>query len=437
MKRILVVDDDAQMTMALKEAIKRANYEVEVFQRPKEALKRLKEDTFDLVVTDMKMPEMDGLSFIRSLRGEGINIPVLVITGFATVENAVECMKLGAADYLMKPFSFKTLKDTIDRLIGALPEDRDFVTENPQMKEILQIALSIASTDATVLITGESGTGKEMLARFIHRHSPRAGMPFVAVNCAAIPESLLESELFGYEKGAFTGALAKRQGKFEQAQGGTLLLDEIGDMPLQLQVKLLRVLQEKEIEPLGGSGPVKLNVRIIATTNKKLEDEVRDGRFREDLYWRLNVIPLEIPPLRERPEDIEPLARYFLAKYAAQYRKPLNDISPEAVEKLRTFHWPGNVRQLENTIQRAVLLSRSEVLGVNDIVINLTDFSHQRTSSTEFELKSLREMEKEMIVRALKVTSGNRTKAAEFLGISVRTLRNKLHEYGLQEVSNF
>ncbi|RME64646.1 MAG: sigma-54-dependent Fis family transcriptional regulator [Nitrospirae bacterium] len=435
MKRILVVDDDAQMTMALKEAITRANYEVEVFQRPKEALRRLKEGGFCLVVTDMKMPEMDGLEFIKAMRTKGITLPVLVITGFATVENAVECMKLGAADYLMKPFSFKTLKDTIDKLTGSLPEDRDFVTENPRMKEILQIALSISDTDATVLITGESGTGKEMLARFIHRHSPRASKPFVAVNCAAIPENLLESELFGYEKGAFTGALTRRLGKFEQAQGGTLVLDEIGDMPLQLQVKLLRVLQEKEIEPLGGNGAVKLDVRIIATTNRTLEEEVKEGRFREDLYWRLNVIVLEIPPLRERPEDIEPLSRYFLSKYATQYRKPLSDISPEAVQKLKAFHWPGNVRQLENTIQRAVLLSRSEVLKAEDIVINLTDFSGPNSSSTE--IKSLREMEKEMIVRALKVTSGNRTKAAEFLGISVRTLRNKLHEYGLQGVSNF
>jgi two-component system response regulator FlrC len=435
MKRILVVDDDRQMTMALKEAISRAGYEVEVFQGAKKALERLKEEDFSLVVTDMKMPQMDGLGFIKAMRKEGIGLPVLVITGFATVENAVECMKLGAADYLMKPFSFKTLKDAIDRLVGELPEDGELITENPQMKEILRLALSVAQTDVTVLITGESGTGKEMLARFIHRHSQRAKGPFVAVNCAAIPETLLESELFGHEKGAFTGAFTKRQGKFEQAQGGTILLDEIGEMPLQLQAKLLRVLQEKEIEPLGGSGPVPLDVRVVATTNRRLEDEVKEQRFREDLYWRLNVIPIEIPPLRQRPEDIEPLARFFLKKYATQYRKPVNDITEEAIKKLKASGWPGNVRQLENTIQRAVLLSKGQMLDSEDLVINLTELSTSTENASE--IKSLKEMEKEMIVKALKVTSGNRTRAAEFLGISVRTLRNKLHEYGLQEVSNF
>lgn len=420
---ILVVDDDAHMRAALTEAIQRLGYSAVVCASAEDALTKLERLRVSLVVTDMKMPRMDGLTFLRLARQSHSAVPFLVITGFGTVENAVLSMKEGAVDYLMKPFSFDALKRTIDSIMTRSSSERDIVTKDPEMKRIIGLAHSLASSDITVLITGESGTGKELLARSIHRLSRRAERPFVAVNCAAIPEALLESELFGHEKGAFTGATERKEGKFERANGGTLLLDEIGEMPLGLQAKLLRVLQEKEVERVGGKGPVAVNVRIIATTNRDLQKECREGRFREDLYYRLNVFPLHIPPLRQRPEDISILATHFCEKFAALAGKEMKGFTEQAMELLKNRPWRGNVRELENTVQRAVFLARSEHIDTQDLM-----FDHESPDLPQN--GRIKEMEKELILRTLKEVKGNKTQAARILGVSVRTIRNKLSEYG-------
>ncbi len=428
MKPIMVVDDDKNMRDALKATIERSGYQVEVTGSPLEALNMLDKNEYALVITDMKMPRMSGLELLKNIRLKSISVPVLVITGFGTVENAVECMKLGAADYIMKPFDFKTLKQAIEKLTGETQRNQsEIITRDERMQYILRLAGEIARTDTTILITGESGTGKELLARYIHRLSNRADKRFVAVNCAAIPENLLESELFGHEKGAFTGATERKPGKFELANEGTLLLDEIGEMPPALQAKLLRVLQEREIDRLGSKEPVPVDIRVIATTNRNLTEEVEKGNFRADLYYRLSVFPIELPPLRERPADITLLAEHFLKLYGRQYGKPLKGIAPDAVKYLLSRQWKGNVRELENVIQRAVIMSQGEYLTV-DVLSNPVS---ERNATGGGEFRTLKEMEKEMILRTLKATDGNRTKAAEVLGISVRTLRNKLNEYAL------
>ncbi len=425
MDRILIVDDDIHMQKALREAVSRCGYSVDLAGDALSGLALLKEKEFSLVITDMKMPGMDGVEFIRQIRLWSSTIPVLVITGFGTVENAVECMRCGASDYLMKPFSIEGLRTSIERLLRGAVSKGDLLTEDPGMKELLRLAREVASSDSTVLITGESGTGKELLARFIHNNSQRAGRRFVAVNCAAIPENLLEAELFGYEKGAFTGANEKKAGRFELAHGGTLLLDEIGEMAMPLQAKLLRVLQEKEIDRIGSRRPITVDIRVIATTNRDLAKEVEKGNFREDLYYRLSVIPLAIPPLRERPADIPLLAEHFLNRYASRYRKRVAGFTEEALHYLQSLYWRGNVRELDNLIQRAVLLGKGEYIEVGDL-------KTEKCQRSDTVIKTIREMEKELIIRTLRMTGGNRTRAAESLGISVRTLRNKLNEYRLE-----
>ncbi len=430
MKPILVVDDDRNMREAMKATIERAGYPVEITSSPLEALDLIDRKEFSLVITDMKMPGMSGLELLKQIRLKSISVPVLVITGFGTVENAVECMKLGASDYIMKPFDFKTLIQAIKRLTGGNEDssNTEIITRDERMLYILRLAGEIAKTDTTVLITGESGTGKELLARYIHKNSNRSERRFVAVNCAAIPENLLESELFGHEKGAFTGATERKLGKFELANGGTLLLDEIGEMPPALQAKLLRVLQEREIDRLGSKEPVPVDIRVIATTNKNLTEEVEKGNFRADLYYRLSVFPIELPPLRERPADISLLAEHFMRLYSRQYGKPLKAIDQDAQKYLLSRAWKGNVRELENVIQRAVIMCQGELLTVDALKGPLSEKATTENSG----FKTLKEMEKEMILRTLKATEGNRTRAAEVLGISVRTLRNKLNEYALE-----
>ncbi|GAB4443425.1 MAG: sigma-54 dependent transcriptional regulator [bacterium] len=427
-KNVLAVDDDLEMRNALKEALERLDFNVVVAKDGEEALLKAQKEKFSLIVSDMMMPKMDGLSFLRQIRKMGLLVPVLIITGFGTIESAVEAMKLGAADYIMKPFSFDSLKKAIENLIPRVCEDKDLIYASDEMKKIVNLATGLAQSDITVLIYGESGTGKEVLARFIHKNSKRSDKHFVAVNCAAIPENLLESELFGYEKGAFTGAVERRIGKFEKAQNGTILLDEIGEMAILLQAKLLRVLQEKEFDRVGGKEPVKIDVRVIATTNRDLKKECEKGNFREDLYYRLNVFPIKLPPLRERKEDIEVLSEHFLHKYNIKINKNIVGIEKEAMIKLKNHYWKGNVRELENVIQRAVFMCQKNYISSDDLYFE--EEQAKSNVSVENYKGSLRVVEKELIFKTLEETKWNKTKAADILGITVRTLRNKLKEYG-------
>jgi DNA-binding NtrC family response regulator len=420
---ILVVDDDPQMRIALKEAIQRLGYTVVLCENGQDAFGKLHQASYSLVVTDMKMPKMDGLTFLREVRRRIGNLPFLIITGFGTVENAVETMKEGAMDYLMKPFSFNTLGNAINSIMVRQRNGKAILTSDPEMQKIVNLAGSLANSDITVFIHGESGTGKELLARYIHGYSKGAEKPFVAVNCAAIPDSLLESELFGHERGAFTGATERKKGKFELADGGTILLDEIGEMSMVLQAKLLRVLQEREIDRIGGREPIPVDVRVIATTNRDLFRECREGRFREDLYYRLNVFPIRVPSLKERPGDIPLLAGHFLEKFSALAGKGIEGFSDGAIEFLMHSQWRGNVRELENVIQRAVFLCSSETIFQEDLMFDegVTPVASNGRIS---------DMERELIMQTLKKVNGNKARAARILGVSVRTIRNKLKEYG-------
>ena len=431
MKSILVIDDDPQMRAALQEAIPRMGYKALLTKNGQEALSKIDDTSISMIVTDMQMPKMDGLSFIKKMREKASNIPILVITGFATVENAVEAMKEGACDYLMKPFSLDALKKSIKSVMSkngprgsSSSSSSNIITANENMKKLIQLAGDIALSDITVLILGESGTGKELLAQYIHNSSVRKKKPLVAVNCAAIPDNLLESELFGFEKGTFTGASESKIGKFELANGSTILLDEIGEMSPPLQSKLLRVLQEKEVDKIGSKRPLPIDVRVIATTNRDLRKEIEEGRFREDLYYRLNVFPIHVPPLRERPEDIPVLAAHFAKKFAAQLNKNIEGFKSDAVEFLSTKQWRGNIRELENTIHRAVLISKSGLIGVDDFMFE-ENISHDLPPT-----RNIKHMEMEMILKTLEETNGNKAKTAKILGVSVRTIRNKLNEYG-------
>jgi two-component system response regulator FlrC len=425
LKSIMVVDDDERMRAALGEAVSRMGFRAILAEEPVQALKKLSPSSVSLIITDMKMPGMDGLSFIREARKKAGPMPVLVITGFATVENAVEVMKEGVCDYLIKPFSLKSLENTVRSIMSRESGSRnEILTCDDKIKELIKLASSVAASDITVLILGESGTGKELFARYIHNASRRCRKPFVAVNCAAIPDNLLESELFGYEKGAFTGAAEKKTGKFELANGGTILLDEIGEMSPTLQAKLLRVLQEKEIDRIGGSQPVPVDVRVLATTNRNLQREIIDGRFREDLYFRLSVFPLVLPPLRERPGDIKLLAEHFAARFAGELNKHIAGFSDEAMDFLLNNQWKGNIRELENVIHRAVLITRSDYIGTDDFMVT-SDMTGSPASCS-----SIRDMEMELIMKTLRETGGNKTQAAKKLGVSVRTIRNKLNGYG-------
>lgn len=422
MKRALVIDDEQDMALALKESLKRCGFDVSVFSNPIEALSRVNLSDFSVIITDMKMPKMSGLEFISEVRKKGLFVPIIVITGFGTVENAVDAMKLGATDYIMKPFSFETLKEAIQRVTPS--DEYEIVAHSSQMQKILSVAKDVAETDISILLSGESGTGKEVIARYIHKMSNRREKPFIAINCAAISESLLESELFGYEKGAFTGASERRLGKFELAHEGTLLLDEISEMAFNLQAKLLRVIQEKEIDRIGGRFPIPVNVRIIATTNRELHAEVKNGRFREDLYYRLNVFPIKIPPLRERKDDIIPLSEYFVKRLSNKLGRSFK-MGDEFKEFLLRRTWEGNVRELENFLYRIAVLSRSEELYIPED--ELTPTNGLQTSKG-----TVKDVERELILQTLNETGWNKTKAAEILGVTSRTIRNKLKEYGIK-----
>ncbi|WP_022670085.1 sigma-54-dependent transcriptional regulator [Hippea alviniae] len=381
MYRVLVVDDDEQMRVALSATLKHLNYDAKVAKDAKEALKILKKEKFDVILSDLKMPKMDGVEFLKEVRKLGISSPFIMITAFGDVKTAVETMKLGAFDFILKPFSQQALKKVLDLAISHSSiqpeteinqdsETEEFIFTSPKMQNIVKLAQKVAKTDATVLLIGESGTGKEVLARYIHSLSRRSKGKFVAVNCAAIPSNLLESEMFGYEKGAFSGAVKSHPGKFEQANKGTILLDEISEMPLELQAKLLRVIQEKTIDRIGSTESISVDVRIICTTNRNIEEEVKKGNFREDLYYRISVFPIKIPPLKERKEEIIPLAELFLKKFSAKFKKNITQISEDAKELLLNYPWHGNVRELQNVIERAVVLCEGDTITKDDIFLH-------------------------------------------------------------------
>lgn len=435
MKRLLVVDDEIDMMAAMDAALRKKGYAVETASNGSEALLRLSTSPVDAVITDLRMPVMDGLELLRNLRRTRPELPVIVLTAFGTIPDAVEAIQAGASDFLMKPFSH----DALDRVLAKLSDrpqaqvaDLEFgeiVTHHPSMLALLDQASQAAKTPATILVQAESGTGKELLARWIHRNSASRKGPFVAVNCAALPESLLESELFGYEKGAFTGAHALKLGKFELAHNGTILLDEIGEMAPLLQAKLLRVLQEHEVDRVGGKRPSAISVRVIATTNKDLRKLISRGQFREDLFFRLNVVPLRIPPLRERKEDIPVLVRHFMKKHGGDHQAELD---ADTLDLLGRYSWPGNVRELENVIQRAYALRGRPRIIPSDLFEQTVDASSNADIGAGY---TVTEMERRLIVATLEQTNGNRTHAAKLLGISLRTLRNKLREYRVEGVT--
>jgi len=435
-EQILVVDDDALMCKSLCGAIRRKGYEVDATNSGFEALEKLSLKKFAVVITDIKMPEMSGLELLNKIKECSPDTAVVMITAYGSIDTAIEAMKQGSFDYVLKPFPTNKIIEIIEKISGNNNGNRedfpDIITSDSKMLRILDMVDTVGKSDATVLIYGESGTGKELIAKAIHHHSHRASKPFVAVNCAALPEDLLESELFGHEKGSFTGAIARKVGKFELAHQGTLLLDEVSELHMSLQAKLLRVLQEREIDRIGGRGPVKVDVRIISTTNEKLEDRVREGKFREDLFYRLCVIPIELPPLRERRGDIVLLAKYFFREFCRQNKKSLTNISQSALEKLKMQEWPGNVRQLRNFMERAVILCKDRILMPHHLFPE--DIQEDVSSQISLEVgTSMHEAEKQLILKTLQEVGGNKSKAAEILGLTVKTIRNKLRQYQAAE----
>ena len=449
--RILIIDDEPAQLISLQTFLKRRNYRVFTATSGNEGLKILRNHPVDLVLTDYRMPDISGLDVVKKSREINPEIPVVVITAYSQIEEAVQVMKEGAFDYLSKPIDL----DALELLIKKARERQYLISENKILREqlkqkyrfeaiisqsgamenVLNTAGRVARSKATVLIRGESGTGKELIARAIHYASNRADRPLIIVNCAALSPNLLESELFGHEKGAFTGAIKQRLGRFEQADGGTLFIDEVGDLPLQTQVKLLRALQFGEFERVGGNQTIKVDVRVIAATNRNLEELIQKGEFREDLYYRLNVVTIHIPPLRERKSDIPVLIRHFIEKYARENQKNIKGISKEAQDYLMRYHFPGNVRELENIIERAVVLARDEIITSDDLppglelqheksILNPLDFSHP------YEEK-MAAFERIMIEEALKQKHGNQSQAARLLGISERHLRSRMQRLNI------
>lgn len=441
---ILVVEDDPSLREAIGDTLELAGRRYLAVAGGEEALKALAEQAFSIVVSDVRMMPMDGITLLKEIRGRLPNLPVVLMTAYAEVEKAVDAMRSGACDFLLKPFEPQALLAHIRRYELPASDDADGVVANdPASRDMFAVARRVAQTDATVLLTGESGVGKEVVARFIHRHSARSQGPFVAINCAAIPDSLLEATLFGYEKGAFTGAQQAQAGKFEQAQDGTLLLDEVTEMPMGLQAKLLRVLQEREVERVGGKKPVSLNIRIVATSNRNMAEAVAKGVFREDLYYRLNVFPVGIPALRERPGDILAIARHFVVDHGGRLGRSGVSLSPEAEASLLAHDWPGNVRELENVIQRALILAPGSRIEPGHLCLlprasstapakaPMAVISTEPAALTEVEKKvdNMKDLEREHILRTLAEVGGSRKQAIERLGISERTLRYKLQQY--------
>ncbi len=472
MDRILIVDDDSSMRYSLNRMLEGQGFLVSLAKNGTEALDRFQEEKPDLVIMDIRMPGQSGLEVLQEIKQRDPKALVILMTAFGTTETAIEAMKFGAFDYILKPFDVPRMKDLVDRAlevsrimkkIVSLPDQEEggageeaIVGSSLLMQQIYKMIGQVAPTEVTVLLRGESGTGKELVARAIYHHSRRADQTFLPVNCAAIPETLLESELFGHEKGSFTGALTRRIGKFEQCSGGTIFLDEIGDMTPATQAKILRVLQDKQFERLGGSERITVDIRLIVATNKDLEKAIREGTFRQDLYYRLKVVSLFLPPLRERKEDIPELVRYFLQRFRGEVNREVNNVSPRALEKLMRYAWPGNVRELENAVKRAMVIVKGNTLLPEDFLLEGTEAQMDSAEHLRLEERIERgmepvfkellelsrrspgsdlmsELEKILIKRALRETRGNQVQAAILLGISRNTLRSKIERYRIKK----
>ena len=446
-KKILIVDDESEMRVALETTLKRENFQLKCAEDGKKALDTLEDEDFDLVLTDVRMPKLNGLELLRAVKEKSPKTQVVVMTAYGTIDNAVAAMKEGAFDYLIKGsgFSADVLVSTVNRAFLApeslihptshsyqqtqsLGEKKRIVTQNDEMKKLLKFAENVAFSKSTVLIMGETGTGKELFARYIHQCSPRSEKPFMAVNCAALPEGLLESELFGHEKGSFTGATENKEGKFELANHSSLLLDEVTEMSMSLQAKLLRVLQEHEVDKIGGRTPIPVDVRVIATSNRNIRKRIQDQEFREDLYYRLNVVPLNLIPLRERIDDISVLTENFIQHFCEENGQSPIKIDSTTLTLLKKYRWPGNIRELGNIVERSCIMCQGDTMLPSHLFFDEELYSKDkgvpRLSGTIYE------MEKELIMQTLEEVNGNKTKAADSLGISIRTLRNKLNEYG-------
>ncbi len=448
-EKILVVDDELLIRDFLTETLRRKDFDVDNAENGLQALQMIKKEPYDLVITDMKMPKMTGLELLKGTMEFSPETLVIIITAFGSIENAVEAMKIGAFNYLIKPFSPDTIEAVIQKAQehSKLLEENSFlrqqvssiprggssspfkvIAKSPGMKKILEDIKRVANSNASVFISGESGTGKEVISHAIHSYSPRNNRPYIRVNCAAIPDTLVESEFFGHEKGAFTGAISKRTGRFELAHGGTLLLDEITEIPMSLQPKLLRAIQEREFERVGGSKSIKVDVRILSTSNRNMEEAIEDQIFRKDLYYRLNVIPIHLPSLRDRREDIIPLTEYFIEMMCLENHKKLKSLCPYTKKALLDYHWPGNIRELMNVIERVVVMDYGDVIERDHIILSSKPSETKSNELLPVGI-TLQELEKKMIIETLHDSKQNRTKAAETLGISIRTLRNKLKEY--------
>ena len=452
MPNILIVEDEPKMRRLLEISLGEDGHTVHIAPDAETGLKCFQREAIDLILTDLKLPGMNGLEFLQEAKRSNASVPIVVMTAYGTVETAVEAMKAGASDYVLKPFSMAELRLVIRKELDVqrvLDENRslrealgkryqfhNIIARSSRMQEVLAIVERVAATNSTVLLGGESGVGKDLIARAIHQNSRRASGPFIKINSTAIPDNLFESELFGYEKGAFTGANTSKPGKFELADKGSLFLDEIGDVPAPIQVKLLRVLQEREFERLGGTRTLKVDVRLIAATNKDLRAALEQGTFREDLYYRLNVVPIDIPPLREHKEDIPELVNHFLARFSRGNGKQVDKITPAALKLLMDYYWPGNVRQLENTIERAVALSANPVIDVADIALDSNTAARNEAGATAPVLPegmTLEQWEDEIIREALRRANGNKSQAARMLGLSRNALRYRLGKMGLPE----
>ena len=450
--RILIVDDEVNARTALAEVLRDEGYDAEIAADAFEALGKLESYSPQVVVTDLKMPGMDGIDLMKKIRATDDPAAVIMMTAHGQVETAVRAMRAGAADYLTKPVDLPELLLVIERVleterlrsearqlrarVGEHVAPDNIVGMSPPMQRVLEIVDQVAPTRATVLITGESGTGKELIANAIHQRSPRADKPFIKLHCAALAESLLESELFGHESGSFTGALSRKEGRFSLADGGTLFLDEIGEISPTIQLKLLRFLQEHEFERVGGTETLEVDVRVIAATNRNLAEEIAKGRFREDLFYRLNVVSLEMPALRDRPSDIPALADFFLARFATANEKHIEAFSPKALERMVTYNWPGNVRELENAVERAVVLTTNSTIEPRALPTTVRPASATGNGAPQIPGSTIEQLERYAILETMKATGGSTSKAAEILGISPRTIQYRLHHYNQAPRSN-